>query len=339
VKFATPAGVLLSGLTFRHDTISVTDKWNMIAPGSWALSASNVAALDSVTMATNFYGYFSAPSPGYRVVDTLEPGKAYWIKVHNPGRIVLKQAGPAASGGPASADSKPGSSASPATAILGKMNQLVIRDSAGQTGTLYFAATPTDIDLNKWELPPALPAAEVMDVRFATGRMLESADQKSAREVGIQISSARYPLSISWQMTNPSDRAALRIGINDLPISGSGSIQITQASSTLALELQGKLEMELPKQFALRQNYPNPFNPSTTIRYDLPVKSNVRLTVYNILGQEVISLVDGIQEAGFKSVQWDGISASSGVYFYRISVNGIDDARQFVGTGKMILVK
>jgi hypothetical protein len=140
-------------------------------------------------------------------------------------------------------------------------------------------------------------------------------------------------------MTNPSDRAALRIGINDLPISGSGSIQITQASSTLALELQGKLEMELPKQFALRQNYPNPFNPSTTIRYDLPVKSNVRLTVYNILGQEVISLVDGIQEAGFKSVQWDGISASSGVYFYRISVNGIDDARQFVGTGKMILVK
>jgi hypothetical protein len=138
-------------------------------------------------------------------------------------------------------------------------------------------------------------------------------------------------------MTNPSDRAALRIGINNVPIAGSGSIQITQASSAFALELNG--QSDLPKQFALLQNYPNPFNPSTTIRYDLPVKSNVRLTVYTILGQEVISLVDGIQEAGFKSVQWDGISASSGVYFYRITVSGIDDARQFVGTGKMILVK
>jgi hypothetical protein len=92
-------------------------------------------------------------------------------------------------------------------------------------------------------------------------------------------------------------------------------------------------EPQLPNTFALYQNYPNPFNPTTTISYDLPVRSRVKLTVYNILGQEVATLVDSEQEPGRYDVKFDAIGLPSGVYFYRL------EAGKFVDVKKMILVK
>jgi flagellar hook assembly protein FlgD len=93
-----------------------------------------------------------------------------------------------------------------------------------------------------------------------------------------------------------------------------------------------------PSDFVLYHNYPNPFNPATTIRYAIPQAERVTLRVYNILGQQVASLVDGRQEAGFYAAQWDGKDArgrgvASGIYFYRIQ------AGKFVRTEKMLLLK
>lgn len=97
-------------------------------------------------------------------------------------------------------------------------------------------------------------------------------------------------------------------------------------------------KIEPPRVFSLSQNTPNPFNPTTTIRYELPEPGQVVLKVYNLLGQEVRTLVDTYQEAGFHTVIWDGRneagrSISSGVYFYRLT------AGQFSGTKKMLMVK
>ncbi|MDI6804790.1 MAG: T9SS type A sorting domain-containing protein [Bacteroidota bacterium] len=110
---------------------------------------------------------------------------------------------------------------------------------------------------------------------------------------------------------------------------------------------------ELPQEFHLSQNYPNPFNPSTVIIYQVPADVGrngistykVTLKVYNILGQEVATLVNETQDAGFKSVEWNASGMASGVYMLRMeagnpSSNGRQVPRQiYVNTKKMILVR
>ena len=94
----------------------------------------------------------------------------------------------------------------------------------------------------------------------------------------------------------------------------------------------------VPTEFSLSQNFPNPFNPTTQIRYGLPIRSHVTVSVYNLLGQEVIQLIDEDQSEGFHQARWDGrnksgVLVSSGIYFYRIH------AGNFIGLKKMIMLK
>jgi hypothetical protein len=94
-----------------------------------------------------------------------------------------------------------------------------------------------------------------------------------------------------------------------------------------------QLSPTAPKTFLLEQNYPNPFNPSTTIRYQLPVASEVKLEVYDVLGKKIATVVNERQSAGSYQVVWNASGLSSGTYFYRLQ------AGTFVETKKMIMVK
>jgi hypothetical protein len=92
-------------------------------------------------------------------------------------------------------------------------------------------------------------------------------------------------------------------------------------------------EEAMPAKYLLHQNYPNPFNPSTTIKYELPKSSVVRLSVYDILGREVLVLVNERRDAGVHEIKYDGSGLSSGVYLYRLTVGS------FVETRKLVLVR
>lgn len=97
-------------------------------------------------------------------------------------------------------------------------------------------------------------------------------------------------------------------------------------------------QMGIPSEYALHENFPNPFNPTTAIRYDLPEKARVRLTVYDMLGRQVKALVNDEISAGFHTITWDGtnqqgIQAGTGVYLYRL------ETKNFHDSGKMILLK
>lgn len=89
-----------------------------------------------------------------------------------------------------------------------------------------------------------------------------------------------------------------------------------------------------PTEFSLSQNYPNPFNPKTVINYQLPVSSMVELSIYNILGQRVATLVNKKRPAGNYKVEWDASDFSSGVYFYRLKTD-----KGFVHTRKLVVLK
>jgi hypothetical protein len=96
----------------------------------------------------------------------------------------------------------------------------------------------------------------------------------------------------------------------------------------------------LPKEYGLDQAYPNPFNPTTTIKYQLPAASKVTLKVYNLLGQVVDVLEDGIQNAGYEQVEWNASSLASGIYFYRLETTSVaNPIKSFTQTRKMILLK
>ncbi|MBI1807172.1 MAG: T9SS type A sorting domain-containing protein [Ignavibacteria bacterium] len=90
----------------------------------------------------------------------------------------------------------------------------------------------------------------------------------------------------------------------------------------------------LPQEFVLYQNYPNPFNPSTTIKYSLNSRQYVRLGVFNVLGEEIATLVDGRQEAGEHEVVWNAETIQSGVYFYRLTTE-----KNSIVTRRMVLMK
>ena len=90
---------------------------------------------------------------------------------------------------------------------------------------------------------------------------------------------------------------------------------------------------DVPTSFALHQNYPNSFNPTTEIRYQTSEVSHVSLKVYDILGREVATLVDGVEEAGYKSVKFDAGGLSSGVYLYQLK------AGAFVASRKLLVLK
>lgn len=100
----------------------------------------------------------------------------------------------------------------------------------------------------------------------------------------------------------------------------------------------------IPVTYALDQNYPNPFNPSTTISFSLPAASTVTISVVNLIGQEVATLLNGQIEAGIHNITWNGNDRSgrtvaSGLYFYRMKASPLSGGKEFSSTRKMVLVK
>jgi hypothetical protein len=107
-------------------------------------------------------------------------------------------------------------------------------------------------------------------------------------------------------------------------------------TSTYSDEIE--VDVTVPKVFALDQNYPNPFNPSTKIKFSLAVDSKVTLAIFDVLGQEVSSLIDADLAAGGHEVDFNAASINSGIYFYRIEATG-SDGTNFVDVKKMTLIK
>ncbi|MFH2049197.1 MAG: T9SS type A sorting domain-containing protein [bacterium] len=136
-------------------------------------------------------------------------------------------------------------------------------------------------------------------------------------------------------MTFSSGSEYLLVDINDNQILPVWTGEVIFGNPTDVTPIETPI---LPESFQLSQNYPNPFNPETNISFDIPFKSVVSIKIYNILGEEITTLVENKLSAGKYSVIWDGTAfdgrkVSSGIYLYRIN------AGNFTETRKMILLK
>jgi len=140
----------------------------------------------------------------------------------------------------------------------------------------------------------------------------------------------------SWDSLNYAGLKSFTI--NDIAISNDGDIFIAESGGSVQY-IPGLItgiknsKLFIPKHFELKQNYPNPFNPSTTINYSIPVAGNYRLKVYNIMGEEVATLLNNNVNAGNYSVNLDASQLASGIYLYRLIGNNVNIVR------KMILLK
>ncbi|MBL0107875.1 MAG: T9SS type A sorting domain-containing protein [Ignavibacteria bacterium] len=118
---------------------------------------------------------------------------------------------------------------------------------------------------------------------------------------------------------------------------GKKNIELVNSDDNSIEGITGKLSNEsitnIPAEFALGQNYPNPFNPSTTINYELPASNFVTLKIYDLVGKEVMTLVNEKLDAGRYSATFNGSNLASGMYFYKIS------AGEFTFVRKMVLIK
>jgi len=135
---------------------------------------------------------------------------------------------------------------------------------------------------------------------------------------------------------------AATLGWTVLVTDGIDTVEADNAPFSITIDganaLSAYLEGLIPDEFALHQNYPNPFNPTTTMRYDLPETDLVNITIYDMLGREVKTLINQTQDAGYRSVIWNanndyGKPVSAGIYLYQIQ------AGEYNSTKKMVLLK
>jgi hypothetical protein len=208
-------------------------------------------------------------------------------------------------------------------------------------GDLLGFSTPQAVGISLYQGSNPLP----VELAFFSARVLENSvklNWKTETEVsnyGFEI--LRQAQDEEWNIigfvegygnsNSPKDYSFIDQNVSD----GKYSYRLKQIDTDGQFEYSKVIEADLgsPTKFELSQNYPNPFNPTTTIKYSLPQSGNVKLTVYNLLGEQVAELVNGFIEAGIHTINFSAGNFNSGVYIFKIEANG------FVQSRKMTLIK
>jgi len=309
LKFGPNEDIQICG-ALLGDTVQVNEGWNMFGVYEENIFPSQITTTPSGIIATHFFGY----EDGYNIAYTLQSGKGYWVRVTEDGVFNLH-----------SGDLLKGERQGQTAEVEEGWGRIKITDSAGKSITLYVSEEEMESDL--YELPP-IPPTGIFDARYSSGRIAEDLISEKI----ILISSDKYPITIRAEGLSLTVRDRINGKLLNEELNTGEELTITNNKIT-SIEVTGTISGGLPVSYELYQNYPNPFNPSTTIKFAIPKESNVNLSIYNVLGELVSTLVNEEKKPGYYKYKFNASAFASGVYLYRIK------AGSFIETKKMVLMK
>ncbi len=306
VRYADSAVIPACG-TLVSSPISLATGWNMIGIYNAPRTVGGITTTPEGIINSLFYGF----SGNYEQASMLQPGKGYWVRASSPGVITVPIAGAAKQ------------AIALAATIEKSWGTIAVTDNTGKSAVLYAADKASDF--LGFDLPP-VPPTGVFDVRYASQRMVETVE--SGKE--IRISGAVYPVEIraDGMDITVTDKATGGKVVNHTLKSGTAFSIANGQITTIQVSSEA-----MPTRYMLAQSYPNPFNPTTIISYELPVNGHATLKVFDVLGGEVITLVNEEKAAGRYSATFNAARLSSGIYFYELK------SQNFKAVKKMLLVK
>ena len=290
------------GDDFEEITITLNEDWNIISGVSNPVDVNSISDPYGIIVLNTIYSF----GEGYNLADFIEPGFGYWIRSYGEGDITI-------SSNARSSKSK-------------FVNRLIDANTISFNGqTLYFGVEIPKEEILSYSLPPKPPSGAV-DVRYTgdwkvvhNGGEIEVMNNSESLKIDYSI----YHDVYDWVLIDQSTG-------DEYKLNSSGTIEIIGDADRFSLM---KRSGSIPEDYTLDQNYPNPFNPVTAISYSVPAPGPVSLKVYDLLGEEVSTVVEGEHKVGFHTAQFDGSHLSSGVYFYRLS------SKDHTITKKLILMK
>jgi hypothetical protein len=238
---------------------------------------------------------------------------------------------------------------------ISALDEFTVVNGDGNKQTLYAknGKHKLDVGFTNFDMPPE-PIGGIFHAKFKTDKFIENIPPgKGLLKIPIKVKNAQYPITVNWKIKEGNGVKYWISKSGDdkdkQPLTGNGSIGLGSTKDgdiiiiAQAIDPCGDIEYksgiqegieeqlsQLPEDYKLEQNTPNPFNPSTIINYQLPIDNYVTIKVYNILGEEIATLIDDMQDAGYKSVMFDGSNFSSGIYFVRMNSGSYNDVKKIV---------
>jgi len=323
LKFPAAETVFVSGASRTLDTVPTIEGWNMIGSISKTIYRGSITQIPGGIVHSNYFGYNGS---NYVIVDSIVPGKAYWVKTTGTGgngKLVLSS-GPSA---------LPKQNQTSLADEVNSYNTLTVTDRLGHKQVLYVGEqSDPKADYTVFEMPPVAPEV-AFDVRFGSGRYVENYGRTGSNHTyPILLKASSYPVTVEWNIHGSGDRT---FALSNLRTSLKGQGKVTLAKEVPSLELTVSGSSLIPSVFSLSPNYPNPFNPSTRFDIGVPKTAEVTVTVYDLLGQEVRTLLHDVKSAGTYTLEWNGLTnnntlATSGIYFVRMTSDKFTSVRKIV---------
>lgn len=317
-KFPRAANLTICGHS-AGTAVAIEEGWNLVGPHDIDMAVADLSTSPVSIVSTDYFEFGTS----YSTVDSLKAGSAYWVKSNASGSINVQTAGKqsAAPSRRRSREIAMSLSERPADSTWARLH---VENGEGQRQSLFVSpASLTDEHRYLYQLPPRAPG-NALDARFLNGLQVTYAAEQSDT---LLLSNSASPVTLS--VSNTRDAVSLHNPSTGKSVTLHNGEQYTFEAGTRMLLLKSTSQSVssetnelLPKTLTLYQNYPNPMASNTQIRYDVPAVSEVSLKIYNMLGQQVKSLVSGLQTAGQYSLNLDAEDLPAGVYFYVLEAAG-----------------